>query len=145
MPWWVWFIFPVIIGALQPFIIQMTLQLARVMGDMPASAVLHLVGALAGGIFILGGIRGGSQAWGSIPWWAWFGGALGVCCLWLLNMTIPRLGIAATFATLVASQLIFSLVVERYGWLGASLREIHWPQIVGVVFLAIGAYLVSLR
>ena len=145
MPWWTWFAFPILIGALQPFIIQMTLQLAKVMGDMPASAVLHLVGALAGLLFIGAGLRGGNQAWDTIPWWAWFGGALGVCCLWMLNMTIPRLGIAATFATLVASQLVFSLVVERFGWLGASLREVHWPQLLGVVLLALGAYLVSLR
>ena len=145
MPWWSWFAFPILIGALQPFIIQMTLQLAKVMGDMPASTVLHLVGTVAGLIFVGAGLRGGTHAWDTIPWWAWFGGALGVCCLWMLNMTIPRLGIAATFATLVASQLVFSLVVERFGWLGATLRDVHWPQLIGVVFLALGAYLVSLR
>lgn len=143
MPVWAWFIIPVVIGLCQPLIIQMTIQLARVMGDMPASAVLHFVGAFTGAIFVLLGLRGGDSEWSTLPWWAWFGGAIGVCCLWLMNSTVPKLGIAPTFATIVASQLVASLVIEHFGWLGTEVRDITMVHIVGVLFLALGAFLVS--
>lgn len=145
MPWWSWFAIAVFIGLLQPVIIQMTLNLASVMGDMPASTVLHFVGAIAGTVFVVCGLRGGTGEWASLPWWAWLGGALGVCCLWLLNATIPKLGIASTFATVVASQLVASLIVERYSLLGAEFRPIQWQHLIGVVLLSVGAYMVSLR
>jgi bacterial/archaeal transporter family-2 protein len=138
-----WLLVPVVMGICQPVIWQMTLRLAKTVGDMPAAALLHLVGGAAGGLFILMGLRGGDGEWSSLPWWAWLGGAIGVCCLWLLNMTIPKLGVATMMALLVASQLVAGLVFEKYGLLGAQLREPQLHHIAGVCFLAIGAFLVS--
>ena len=143
MPHWIWFLAPILIGMVQPIIWQMTIRLAKTAGDMPAAAILHLIGALVGGAFMISGLRGGNGLWDQVPWWAWLGGAIGVCCLWLLNMTVPRLGIATVMSILVASQLIAGLVFEKYGWLGAELRETHWSHYLGVVFLAVGAWLVS--
>ena len=143
MPTVLWFTIPILLGLCQPIILQMTLRLAKVMGDMPAAAALHLVGTIMGGFLILFGLRGGTGEWETIPWWAWLGGAIGVCCLWLMNLTIPRIGIASAMAIMVASQLIASLVVEKHQVLGAALREPEWFNWLGVVFLALGAFLVT--
>ena len=142
MPSLLWFLVPILLGLCQPFILQMTLRLAKVLGDMPAAAALHLVGTLTGGVFILLGLRGGNGDWSSIPWWAWLGGAIGVCCLWLMNATIPKIGIAPAMAIMVASQLIASLIFERHEVLGAAFRDPQWFNWLGVGFLAIGAFLV---
>ncbi len=64
-----WFLVPIFMGICQPVIWQMTLRLAKTAGDMPAAALLHLVGAVAGGMFMLAGLRGGSGEWASTPWW----------------------------------------------------------------------------
>ena len=114
MPSIIWFLIPIFLGLCQPFILQMTLRLAKVMGDMQAAVSLHLVGTITGGLFILLGLKGGDGQWNSLPWWAWLGGAIGVCCLWLMNITIPKIGIASAMAIMVASQLIASLFFERY-------------------------------
>ena len=140
---WGWLLVPVVVGFAQPVIWQMTLQLAKRVGDMPASVLLHLVGTLAGAVLVLGGLRGGDGQWNSIPWWAWFGGVIGVLCLWSLNATVPKVGVATFMAILVASQLISGLLFESYGIMGADVRAIHWYHWLGVACLAVGAYLVS--
>ena len=61
MYYWGWLALPIAIGLCQPIIWQMTLRLAKVFGDMPASAILHIIGGLTGLIFILLGLRGGSD------------------------------------------------------------------------------------
>ena len=140
---WGWIAIPIIIGLIQPVIWQMTIRLAKVFGDMPASVILHLIGTLAGALLIAMGLRGGNGQIESIPWWAWFGGAIGVCSLWLLNMGLPKLGVATFMALLVASQLIAGLVFDGYGLMGTEVRRIQWFHWIGVLFLAVGAYLVS--
>ena len=140
---WSWVLVPVVIGLCQPVIWQMTLRLAKTAGDMPAAAMMHLVGAVAGGVFVIAGLQGGDANWHKLPWWVWFGGAIGVSCLWLLNMTVPRVGIATVMAILVASQLMASLIFEGYGLMGTATRPIQWFHWLGVLMLAGGAYLVS--
>jgi len=143
MSYIIWFIIPIFLGVCQPFILQMTLRLAKVMGDMPAATALHLVGTVMGGLFILIGLRGGNGQWSTLPWWAWLGGAIGVCCLWLMNITIPKIGIASAMSIMVASQLIASLLMEKHEFLGASFRDPQWFNWMGVCLLAVGAFLVS--
>ena len=143
MPSFIWFLIPIFLGLCQPFILQMTLRLAKVMGEMPAAMTLHLVGALMGLIFMFFGLRGGDGQWETLPWWAWLGGAIGVCCLFLMNITIPKIGIASAMAIMVAAQLIASLLFEQHELLGASLRNPQWFNWLGVVLLAVGAFLVS--
>ena len=70
------------------------------------------------------------------------GGAIGVCCLWMMNVTIPKIGIASAMAIMVASQLIAGLIVERHELLGAAFRDPQWFNWLGVFLLAIGAFLV---
>ena len=140
---WIWFGVPVIVGLMQPVVWQMTLQLSKRVGEMPASVLLHFIGAVAGAVLVWGGLRGGNGDWSSMPWWAWLGGVIGVCCLWLLNMTVPKIGVAPFMAFLVASQLIGGLVFEKFGLMGAEVRSIHWHHLLGVACLTLGAYLVS--
>ena len=73
MSQWTWFLIPISVGLMQPVIWQMTLQLSKRVGDMPASVILHFIGAMAGAILVWGGLRGGNGEWVNIPWWAWFG------------------------------------------------------------------------
>ncbi len=138
-----WFLVPVFMGLCQPILWQMTLRLASVAGNMPAAVILHAVGTVAGGLFMAAGLRGGNNQWNTLPWWAWLGGAVGVICLYLLNLTLPRIGVAPLMGILVASQLISGLLFEKYGLMGAALREptpSHW---LGVVLLSAGAYLIT--
>jgi transporter family-2 protein len=140
----VWLLAPIAAGLAQPIIWQMNNRVARALGDTEAAALLHLVGAVAGLGWMAVGLRGGgSGGLATIPWWAWLGGAVGVSCFAAVSRAMPKLGLAACFAIIVAAQLIGGLVFEQTGWMGATLRDATWDRWLGAGLLVVGAWLVS--
>ncbi|MGB5240934.1 MAG: DMT family transporter [Prochlorococcaceae cyanobacterium] len=57
-----------------------------------------------------------------IPPWAFCGGMLGALYVTLVTLVIPRLGLTTTTMTVVFSQLIGSLLIDHWGWLGVPQR-----------------------
>lgn len=140
-----WPLIPLFAGFCQPLIWAMTLRLTRHTGALEASAILHVVGALAGGLLLLVGLRGapGLTGAGGAPWWAFLGGAIGVSLMAGLNRAIPVVGVALSTALLVAAQLGFSLLFEHYGWLDLPRNPATLSRGVGAVMLVVGAWLIS--
>ncbi len=85
-----------------------------------AATINFLVGAAALGLLLaLGGFRGGPiERLAALPPWALCGGMLGALYVTLSTLVIPRLGLTATTMTVVCSQLIGSLLIDHWGWLG---------------------------
>jgi bacterial/archaeal transporter family-2 protein len=76
------------------------------------------------------------------PWWAWIGGILGACYLWIALMLAPRLGAAVLVSLVVAGQLLASLLLDHYGLLGFPQHPASLPRTLGVVFLFLGVVLI---
>ncbi len=85
-----------------------------------AATINFLVGAAALGLLLtLGGFRAGPiERLAAVPPWALGGGMLGALYVTLSTLVIPRLGLTATTMTVVCSQLIGSLLIDHWGWLG---------------------------
>lgn len=140
----VWWLVPVVVGLMQPVLWQMNLRLAKGSGDMEAAVLLHLVGTVVGLGWVGMGLRQqGFGQLGSIPWWAFLGGAIGVTCMAAMNRAIPAVGVAAALALTVAAQLGAALLFEQFGLLGAELRAASLSRWLGVVLLSVGAWLVT--
>ena len=138
-----WWMVPVVVGLMQPVIWQTTLRIAKGTGDMEAAITLHLVGTLVGlGWMGMGMRQGGFSGLGSVPWWAFLGGAIGVSCMAAMNRAIPVIGVAAALALTVAAQLVAALIFEQFGLLGADFKAASTSRWVGVVLLTLGAWLV---
>ena len=139
-----WFLVPILVGLFQPLLWQMNLRLARSSGDMEAAVLLHAVGTVVGLAWVLGGLRGqGFGQVGTVPWWAWLGGAVGVTCMAAMNRAIPVVGVAAALALTVGAQLLAALLFEHFGLLGATVRIISPERLLGAAMLALGAWLIS--
>jgi bacterial/archaeal transporter family-2 protein len=76
------------------------------------------------------------------PAWAWFGGLLGAFYVASSVVVGPRLGAAALLALTVFGQLVASLVVDNYGWLGFPQHPLTAARFVGVVLLLAGVILI---
>jgi len=76
-------------------------------------------------------------------WWNWIGGPLGALIVLAGAMLMPKLGAAAFIAAVVAGQLITSLLVDHFGWLGASVQPITVGRLVGVGLIIAGAICVK--
>ncbi len=75
--------------------------------------------------------------------WKWLGGSLGVIYVCLSLVLAPRLGSASLVATVVAGQLVASLVLDHFGWLGFAQHLISLPRVVGALLLGIGAWMIG--
>ncbi len=75
--------------------------------------------------------------------WKWLGGTLGVIYVCLSLLLAPRLGAASLVATVVAGQLVASLVLDHFGWLGFPQHLVTAPRLLGAILLAGGVWLIG--
>jgi len=78
------------------------------------------------------------------PWWMLTGGVMGLLIVFTVTYAGPRIGVAATVGILIAGQLVMGAAIDRWGLLGSERIALHWPRLLGIVLLAMGAAL-SLR
>jgi transporter family-2 protein len=77
-----------------------------------------------------------------LPWWAWTGGAFGAVFIGVSILVAHQLGAAALIALLVTGQMIASVALDHFGWLGLTQRPIDFPRLVGVCLLIGGVMLI---
>jgi transporter family-2 protein len=77
-----------------------------------------------------------------IPWWAWSGGVFGAIFIALAILLVPKLGAATFIALLVAGQMLASVTLDHFGWLGLDQRPIDLPRVIGVLLLVGGVILI---
>ena len=74
--------------------------------------------------------------------WAWLGGLLGAFYVAVATVVGPRIGAAALLALTVLGQLMASLLVDQFGWLGFPLQPLSATRIAGAVLLLGGVGLI---
>lgn len=80
----------------------------------------------------------------SAPWWAWTGGLIGVCVVTTSIVAAPRIGSVALVAAILTGQVVGSVVVDHFGWVGFPVQRINALRVSGVVLLCLGVYLIQL-
>jgi transporter family-2 protein len=83
--------------------------------------------------------------WEAIPWWAWLGGILGAFYVVSTIIAGPRLGAAALLALIVLGQLVTSLLVDHFGWLGFPQHSVTVLRLLGALLLFGGVLLIVHR
>lgn len=77
------------------------------------------------------------------PWWAWLGGLTGafygVAAILLAN----RLGAATLMALVVAGQLLCSVLLDHFGWIGFEVHPAGWGRIIGCMLMVVGFALIA--
>jgi bacterial/archaeal transporter family-2 protein len=107
---------------------------AATISFLVGTVVLVLVTVVAGGAH-LGGLRG-------VPWWYFAGGFIGAVFVASSLVTVRTLGAAGVVAATIAGQLTGSVVIDRFGLLGLSKQPLTFARVIGIVFLAVGVFLV---
>jgi transporter family-2 protein len=135
----------VLVGLIGGLAVGMQGPLASVltqrMGPLESSFVVHLGGALVSivPLVIIGGGKLGQ--WRSAPWYALGAGVFGLVVLSAVSYTIPRIGVAAAIVTIVAGQILLSAVLDHFGLLGAAVRPLDAPRVLGLGVVMLGVWL----
>lgn len=86
--------------------------------------------------------RGSLPPFGSIPRWAWFGGAFAAYYLVASLVGIPKLGAATVFSLVVAGQIVTSLILDATGAFGLATIPLSPTRIAGAILLLVSVFLI---
>ncbi|MEZ5346181.1 MAG: DMT family transporter [Pyrinomonadaceae bacterium] len=73
---------------------------------------------------------------------SWTGGLLGAFFVASTVILVPRIGVALTFSLVVAGQMLITLLLDHYGFLGVPVREVNIQRVIGVSLVILGVILV---
>jgi transporter family-2 protein len=116
-------------------------------GTLEAVATAAVVGgtiALATLLVARGSLGGIGDAVAG-PKWQLLGGVMSVFIILTITVSGPRIGVVATTAFLIAAQLSFATIIDRYGLFGIEQVPVSWSRVLGVVLLLAGAALTLKR
>ena len=77
------------------------------------------------------------------PWWCWLGGSMGALLVLSGIVLSYRLGATTFAACLILGQLVASVVVDHFGWVGFQQHSINFQRVAGLVLLAAGVLLIQ--
>ncbi len=76
------------------------------------------------------------------PWWIWTGGALGAFFVAATIILAPKLGATTMVALILAGQMVASLLLDHFGWLGYPLHPVSLGRVAGVLLVCAGIWLI---
>jgi transporter family-2 protein len=142
----VYLLLAILAGAMLPVQTGVNVQLRGLIGHpITAALVSFLVGSagLAAAAVVARAPLTLGGAWARSEWWHWSGGLLGAVYIVGTIVLAPRLGAATLVAALVAGQMIMSLVIDQYGWVGFAEHPISPLRLLGAAFVVGGVVLVN--
>ncbi len=117
--------------------------LGKATGNMAAALVSFAIGTLLLAVLVsLAGQTGGLTAVTDVPWYYLIGGILGAAYVFAALVTVSSIGAGGVAAATITGQLVFSVLLDRIGFLGLDQQPITFDRIAGVALLLAGTYLI---
>jgi transporter family-2 protein len=134
------------IGALIAFQPPSNALLARHVGDIGAAFTSLVISTvIVGGLLVVSNDAGALEGLRGIRPAHVIGGIGGAAVVLGTIVAVRPLGAAGVVAALVTTQLITSLVIDRFGLLGVTVEGMSPSRVIGVALLITGVILVTAR
>jgi bacterial/archaeal transporter family-2 protein len=102
------------------------------------------------GIILLGAVTLAVRTpWPSLPsvagtpWWGWLGGPLGAIYAVTVVVLARELGAATLTALIVTGQLVCSVVLDHFGWVGFTEHAAGIGRLLGCLLMVVGFFLIA--
>lgn len=138
-------ILAVLAGMALPLQASLNTKLGQVLQHPVAAAfVSFLVGTIALFMYLLfSGWRPSSiKELQQAPVSIWTGGLLGAYYVSMIVIFVPRLGVALTFGLIIGGQMLLSVLMDHFGWMGLPVHPISAGRLAGIVLLIVGVVLI---
>jgi bacterial/archaeal transporter family-2 protein len=124
-------------GALAAVSIAQNGDLSAYLGNFRATVVVHAVGLATILLWLLLRRRKIVRD-PATPWYAYFGGVLGVLTVYVSNLGLAALGISATVALMLLGQTLMGAAVDQFGLLGTERRPFRPQHLISFALVAGG-------
>ena len=136
----------VFVGLLLPVQTGVNAQLRTFLGHPIATALVSfgvgVVGLLVAVVWLRIPVPL-AEAWSQSAWWQWSGGLLGAVYIALVVVLAPRLGAGTTIAAVVGGQMVASLMLDHFGWIGFPEHPISGLRLLGAGLVILGVALIQ--
>lgn len=76
------------------------------------------------------------------PLIAWTGGFLGAFFVSVMALVVPKIGVALAFSLAIGGQMLVTLVIDHFGWLGVPEKPINLWRVLGAALIITGVVLI---
>lgn len=147
---WLYLLLALSVGMLLPMQPAINKQLRDHVGSpWLASLVSFSVGtvALATAVLLFVVLRGGLPQLADVkaaPWWAWVGGLIGAVFVTASIVLVPKLGVVLLVGAVLCGQLVSSVAIDHFGWVGMEQQRVNPGRVAGVALLLAGVLMIQL-
>ena len=114
--------------------------------DSPVSAafISFAVGTIVLFVYMLltGVPLSGLASSKNAPLIAWIGGFLGAFFVTVMATVVPKIGVALAFSLAIGGQMLVTLLIDHFGWLGVPEKPINLYRVLGAAMITIGVILI---
>ncbi|KRO26805.1 DMT family transporter [Lactiplantibacillus fabifermentans] len=115
--------------------------------SVKAALVSFFVGAVALLLIVLVTrvpLKVTTPATGHNPWWMWTGGLIGALYVLGNTVLVPLVGTGLAVVIVLVGLMAGSLVIDQFGWLGATKHPINMVQLSGLLVMIAGVAMIRL-
>ena len=131
-----------VIALQSPINAEMAMRIGNPIAGATWSFIVGTVALLLLSLVLARGSANPSALMTMSPLLIFGGGLLGAIFVTSNILLTPRIGVAAVVALAIAGQVIASLILDRYGFLGMAMRELSPGRLLGAVMVVAGALMV---
>jgi transporter family-2 protein len=133
-------------GMLLPVQAGINAQLRTAVGHPIPAAMIQFAVAMIALLVVFFAVRApvpDTNQLASAKWWMWIGGLFGANYIVVTILLAPRLGASTMLAVIFAGQMIVSLVLDHFGWIGYPTHPVSLWRVAGAILLLVGMGLIQ--
>ncbi|MCY8042103.1 DMT family transporter [Bacillus spizizenii] len=117
--------------------------LGKTIGQIETSFYNFFMGSIIMGLLWLFFGKGELSYTLKAPKWSLLGGVMGVVYLTSIVVSVPFVGVGITMVAVIIGQLVMSMVIEHFGWLGSKKTRVNKEKIFAVISMIIALILIN--
>lgn len=137
------YILALLAGAALSFEGAIYAELGKTIGQIETSFYNFFMGSIIMGLLWLFFGKGKLSYTLKVPKWSLLGGVLGVVYLTSIVISVPFVGVGITMVAVILGQLVMSMVIEHFGWLGSQKTMINKEKIFAIISMMVALILIN--
>lgn len=137
------YLLALIAGAALSFEGAIYAELGKTVGQVETSFYNFFMGSIIMGLLWIFFGKGDLSYTLKAPKWTLLGGGLGVVYLTAIVVSVPYVGVGISMVAVIIGQLVMSMVIEHFGWLGSKKTKINKEKIFAVISMIIALILIN--
>lgn len=137
------YILALLAGAALSFEGAIYAELGKTIGQIETSFYNFFMGSIIMGLLLLFFGKGQLSYTLEAPKWSLLGGLMGVVYLTSIVVSVPFVGVGISMVAVIIGQLVMSMVIEHFGWLGSKKTTMNKEKIFAVISMIIALILIN--